>query len=165
MLVSWAAVELAPWHCLSSTGMQYSGFHTVCDMQSTDLNNARDGWKWDCTTRNPLCCKTPFERTLRELHCLCSVQDPSLLVSLFVLHAVQADLRWAIDKRKQRWRRRRLREQLMGAFLRENVSEEGHLWSVQDVQVCCEMRWPRPSHDSWLRHDAKVSFTNKAFYL
>ena len=67
-------------------------------------------------TSNPLSCKTSFERMLGELPCLCSMQDPDMFVSLSVSCAVQADLRWVSDERKRRWRRRRPKEQPMGAL-------------------------------------------------
>ena len=62
----------------------------VCDDESMDFNTTFDGRKCDHTTRIPLCCKTPLERTLGELPCLCSVQSPNMLVNLSVSRAVQA---------------------------------------------------------------------------
>ena len=55
-----------------------------------DFNTTFDGRKCDHKTRIPLCCKTPLERTLRELPCLCSAQSPNMLVNLAVSRAVQA---------------------------------------------------------------------------
>ena len=55
-----------------------------------DFNTTFDGRKCDHTTRIPLSCKTPLERTLGELPCLCSAQNPNMLVNLSVSRAVQA---------------------------------------------------------------------------
>ena len=69
--------------------MQYSS--RSVDVESMDrVNTTFDGRKCDHTTRIPLCCKTPLERTLGELPCLCSAQNPSMLVSLSVSRGVQA---------------------------------------------------------------------------
>ena len=54
-----------------------------------------------------------------------SAQNPNMLVSLSVSHAVQADLHWVIDTHKQRWRERQLREQLIEKILLDNAPEEG----------------------------------------
>ena len=62
----------------------------VCDVESMDFNTTFDGRKCDHTTKIPLCCKTPLERTLGELPCLCSAQNPNMLVSLSVSRGVQA---------------------------------------------------------------------------
>ena len=73
---------------------QYSSrsLSTMCDDESMDFNTVTtfDGRKCDHTTRIPLCCKTPLERTLGELPCLCSAQSPNMLVNLSVSRAVQA---------------------------------------------------------------------------
>ena len=55
-----------------------------------DFNTTFDGRKCDHTTRIPLSCKTPLERTLGELPCLCSAQNPNMLVNLSVSRADQA---------------------------------------------------------------------------
>ena len=70
--------------------VQQSISRTVCDVESMDFNTTFDGRKCDHTTRIPLCCKTPLERTLGELPCLCSAQNPNMLVNLSVSRAVQA---------------------------------------------------------------------------
>ena len=81
---------------LSFFGMDYraavqqSISRTVCDDESMDFNTTFEGRKCDHTTRIPLCCKTPLERTLGELPCLCSAQSPNMLVNLSVSRAVQA---------------------------------------------------------------------------
>ena len=62
----------------------------MCDVESMDFNTTFDGRKCDHTTRIPLCYKTPLERTLGELPCLCSAQNPNMLVSLSVSRGVQA---------------------------------------------------------------------------
>ena len=68
---------------------QYSSRSLVqCAMMNGWTSTVRR--KCDHTTRIPLCCKTPLERTLRELPCLCSAQSPNMLVNLSVLRAVQA---------------------------------------------------------------------------
>ena len=74
----------------STNAVQQSICRTVCDVESMDFNTAFDGRKCDHTTRIPLCCKTPLERTLGELPCLCSAQNPNMLVSLSVSRGVQA---------------------------------------------------------------------------
>ena len=76
-------------HAASTNAVQQSISRTVCDVESMDFNNTFDGRKCDHTTRIPLCCKTPLERTLGELPCLCSAQNPNMLVSLSVSRAVQ----------------------------------------------------------------------------
>ena len=109
--------------------MQYScRSRTVCDVESMDFNTTFDGRKCDHTTRIPLCCKTPLERTLGELPCLCSAQNPNMLVSLSVSRGVQA-IAALSDRRAQTAMatetiEKRL-EQLMGALLRDYASEEG----------------------------------------
>ena len=70
--------------------IQQSISRTVCDVESMDFNTTFDRRKCDHTTRIPLCCKTPLERTLGELPCLCSVKNPNMLVNLSVSRAVQA---------------------------------------------------------------------------
>ena len=70
--------------------VQQSISRTVCDVESMDFNTTFDGRKCDHTTRIPLSCKTPLERTLGELPCLCSAQNPNMLVNLSVSRAVQA---------------------------------------------------------------------------
>ena len=70
--------------------VQQSISRTVCDDESMDFNTTFDGRKCDHTTMIPLCCKTPLERTLGELPCLCSAQSPNMLVNLSVSRAVQA---------------------------------------------------------------------------
>ena len=62
----------------------------MCDVESMDFNTTFDVRKCDHTTRIPLSCKTPLERTLGELPCLCSAQNPNMLVNLSVSRAVQA---------------------------------------------------------------------------
>ena len=74
----------------STNAVQQSICRTVCDVESMDFNTTFDGRKCDHTTRIPLCCKTPLERTLGELPCLCSAQNPNMLVSLSVSRGVQA---------------------------------------------------------------------------
>ena len=70
--------------------VQQSISRTVCDVESMDFNATFDGRKSEHTTRIPLCCKTPLERTLGKLPCLCSAQNPNMLVNLSVSRAVQA---------------------------------------------------------------------------
>ena len=71
--------------------MQYSSRSVVqCAMLNRWTSATFDGRKCDHTTRIPLCCKTPLERTLGELPCLCSAQNPNMLVSLSVSRGVQA---------------------------------------------------------------------------
>ena len=70
--------------------VQQSISRTVCDVESMDFNTTFDGRKCDHTTRIPLCCKTPLEKRSGELPCLCSAQNPNMLVSLSVSRAVQA---------------------------------------------------------------------------
>ena len=65
-------------------------YGTVCDVESMDFNTTFDGQKCDHTTRIPLSCKTPLERMLGEPPCLCSAQNPNMLVNLSVSRAVQA---------------------------------------------------------------------------
>ena len=92
-----------------------------------DFNTTFDGRKGDHTTRIPLCCKTPLERTLRELPCLCSAQSPNMLVNLSVSRAVQAisaERSTSATTMAMETVERRL-EQLMGAILRDYASEEG----------------------------------------
>ena len=109
--------------------MQYScRSRTVCDVEPMDFNTTFDGRKCDHTTRIPLCCKTPLERTLGELPCLCSAQNPNMLVSLSVSRGVQV-IAALSDRRAQTAMatetiEKRL-EQLMGALLRDYASEEG----------------------------------------
>ena len=74
----------------STNAVQQLICRTVCDVESMDFNTTFDGRKCDHTTRIPLCCKTPLERTLGELPCLCSAQNPNMLVSLSVSRGVQA---------------------------------------------------------------------------
>ena len=74
----------------STNVVRQSISRTVCDVESMDFNTTFDGRKCDHTTRIPLCCKTPLERTLGELPCLCCAQNPSMLVSLSVSRGVQA---------------------------------------------------------------------------
>ena len=73
----------------STNAVQQSICRTVCDVESMDFSYV---WRSKCdhTTRIPLCCKTPLERTLGELPCLCSAQNPNMLVSLSVSRGVQA---------------------------------------------------------------------------
>ena len=110
------------------------------------LSTTFGGRKCDHTARNSLCSKIPFDRTLWELPCLRSVHDLNMLVSLSILHAVQADLCWAIDERKYRRQRRRSREQLIGALLRDNASEEGERSTehkkIVDVQRQSDTMFP-----------------------
>ena len=169
-----------------------------------DFNTTFDGRKCDHTTRIPLCCKTPLERTLGELPCLCSAQSPNVLVTLSVSRAVQAICaeRSASanndgdgDAREKartadggtfarlcvRGRRKVCRAQLENildvqrrsdttfpirtvhstCMYSNATSASAQLacnMTVQHVQVCREMRWPRPSHDSWPRHiDAEAN--------
>ena len=70
--------------------VQQSISRTVCDVESMDFNTTFDGRKCDHTTRNPLCCKTSLERTRGELPCLCSAQNPNMLVSFSISCVVQA---------------------------------------------------------------------------
>ena len=74
----------------STNAVQQSISRTVCDVEWMDFNTTFDGRKCDHTTRIPLCCKTPLERTLGELPCLWSAQNPNMLVSLSVSRGVQA---------------------------------------------------------------------------
>ena len=55
-----------------------------------DINTTFDGRKCDHTARILLCCKTPLERTLGELACLCSAPNPNMIVGLSVSRGVQA---------------------------------------------------------------------------
>ena len=111
--------------------MQYScRSRTVCDVESMDFNTTFDGRKGDHTTRIPHCCKTPLERTLGELPCLCSAQNPNMLVSLSVSRGVQAiaalsDRRAQTAMATETIEKRLASEQLMGALLRDYASEEG----------------------------------------
>ena len=76
--------------CTVLLELQYMSIsRKVCDDESMDFNTTFDGRKCDHTTRIPLCCKTPLERTLGELPCLCSAQSPNMLVNLSVSRAVQ----------------------------------------------------------------------------
>ena len=81
---------LACWSSTNAVQQSISHRVQVCDVESMDFNTTFDGRKCDHTTRNPLCRNTPFERTLGELPCLWSAQNPNMLVSLSVLRAVQA---------------------------------------------------------------------------
>ena len=72
------------------TLLEQSISRTVCGDESMDFNTTFDGRKCDHTTRIPLCCKTPLERTLGELPCLCFAQSPNMLVNLSISRAVQA---------------------------------------------------------------------------
>ena len=76
--------------CTTCTLLEQSISRTVCDDESMDFNTTFDGRKCDHTTRIPLCCKTPLERTLGELPCLCFAQSPNMLVNLSISRAVQA---------------------------------------------------------------------------
>ena len=76
--------------CTTCTLLERSISRTVCDDESMDFNTTFDGRKCDHTTRIPLCCKTPLERTLGELPCLCFAQSPNMLVNLSISRAVQA---------------------------------------------------------------------------
>ena len=165
-------------------------------VESTDFTTTFDGRKCDHTTRIPLCCKTPLERTLGELPCLCSAQSLNMLVNRSVSRAVQAICAERStsanndgdgDGREKagtadggtfarlcvRGRRKVCRAQLENildvqrrsdttfpirvhstCMYSNATSASAQLacnMTVQHVQVCREMRWPRPSHDSWPR--------------
>ena len=72
--------------CSTAVDLSYE----CASVESIDFNTTFDGRKCDHTTRIPLCCKTPLERTFGELPCLCSAQIPNMLVSLTASRAVQA---------------------------------------------------------------------------
>ena len=181
----------------STNAVQQSICRTVCDVESMDFNTTFDGRKCDHTTRIPLCCKTPLERTLGELPCLCSAQNPNMLVSLSVSRGVQAicaegSTSANSDGDGDDWEKARTAdggifarlcvrgmrkvcraqlEKILDVQRRSDTTFPIHavhstcMYSnatsasaqlacnmiVQHVQVCWEMRWPRPSHDSWPR--------------
>ena len=102
-----------------------------------DFNTTFDGRKCDHTTRIPLCCKTPLERTLGELPCLCSAQNPNMLVNLSVSRAVQAicaERSTSTNNNATEAVERRL-EQLMGALLRDYASEEGERSAEHNLKI------------------------------
>ena len=95
----------AQHECSTAVDLSYVG-----DVESMDFNTTFDGRKCDHTTRIPLCCKTPLERTLGELplSVLCAKSEHACESLRFAWSS--GDLRWGIDERKQRWRRRRSRK-------------------------------------------------------
>ena len=141
--------------------------------------------------------ETPLERMFVERPCLCSAQNPNMLVSISVLRAVQAVcaerststnydgdgdgqeksrtadgvtfVRLCVRRRSKVWRAqlekildvqrrsdttfpiRAVHSTCMHSNATSASAQLACSMTVQHGQVWWEMRWPRPSHDSWPR--------------
>ena len=117
--------------------VQQSISRTVCDVESMDFKTTFDGRKCDHTTRIPLSCKTPLERTLGELPCLCSAQNPNMLVNLSVSRAVQAicaELSTSANNDGDGDGREKART-ADGGTLRDYASEEGERSAEHNLKI------------------------------